>query len=245
MGAGEGDFGGERAAAVRAALCIAENFLHPAIGVYQAGHAVVGAAEQGHAVLHRAKYRIGHVLPLLRACSKPAVVGQVHKEIKIGLGGVPGRAGKRVLKANQRGAVNSAGVGHLRRGGNLNGPCGRCLRSGEGERHGAVTRRPAALDGRQPFQERQPVGQRHVFTEDDQFTLVVSRIPSAIRSHQKRGVEIVGDGGVKFHILCVQNQPEVVGARESADGKKSRLIHRRYGGFRPNQQISSVRQRPL
>jgi len=104
-GRGKGDFPIRKARIVFAALRGLEELPHPALGIDPAGDAVVAAAEQGAAIFHRAQGGAGEVLPLRRALTEPAVVGQVHEQIGVDVDVVADVMRERVFKADQRGEL--------------------------------------------------------------------------------------------------------------------------------------------
>ena len=70
------------------------------MAVDQAGHTVVAATEQGESIFHGPEYAVGHVLPLLCALAKPAVVGEVDEKVIVILCRITRAAGEGVFKTN-------------------------------------------------------------------------------------------------------------------------------------------------
>src|ERR1035437_5387852 len=111
--------------------------------------------------------------------------------------------------------------------------------------HGFVAGCPAAGDRRKPFQEWQPARERNVFAKDDELPLVINIAPAAIGSDEKGAVEKVGRGGMKFHVVAVENNGDAVRLRELVDGAVGGVVNVRHGGFRPEEQSGFIRERAL
>ena len=75
FGCQQGKFYGQSALAIFTSMRVTKKLLDAAPGINETGYPVIAAAEQGQAVFYGAKYRIGHMLPLLRTVPKPPVIG--------------------------------------------------------------------------------------------------------------------------------------------------------------------------
>src|ERR1035441_972015 len=130
------------------------------MGVRPAADAVVGAADEGETVLDGAEHRSGGMLPLGGAFAKPTVVGEVHQEIDVVVGGFTAKVRKYVFEANQ-------GRGSR-------------VRVAQHEWDGAVAGGEAAFDRREPLYEGEPAHEGDVFAEDHEVALDVARDEFAV-----------------------------------------------------------------
>src|ERR1017187_754330 len=97
----QGDLDGQVAGAIDGAAVVAKDLAQSAMGVRPAGDAVVGASDERETVLDGAEHGGCGVLPLGGAFAKPTVVGEVHQEIDVVVGGFTAKVGEDVLKADQ------------------------------------------------------------------------------------------------------------------------------------------------
>src|ERR1035441_2092803 len=152
--AGARGFGRSGSRAINGGVVGREDLAQSAMGVRPAGDAVVGAPDERETVLDGAEHGGGGMLPLGGAFAKPTVVGEVHQEIDVVVGGFTAKVGKDVLEADQ-------GRGSR-------------VRAGKDEGDGVVAGGEAAFDGCEPLYEREPAHQWNVFTEDNEVALDVA-----------------------------------------------------------------------
>ena len=218
--------GGLEAATVDVLGIAEKDLVQAAPGIHPAGQSVVGATDQGEIVLDRAEDRPDGLLPLCRAFSEPAVIGQVEEEIGVGEDRFAGQMRENVLEADQdRGADPQFG---------------------DAEGHGPIPRLETARDGGQALQERQPVGQRHEFAEDDPLAFVIPGDGFAAGAEEETPVEIIrfrfggGGGAAGLRVVGAADEPHLVPREEVGDRFVNLAVvaqqfgHRRFG---PEQQV--------
>ena len=170
------------------------------------------------------------MLPLGRALAEPAVVRQVHQEIRIVVGIFAGEVREDILEADQHGGFH--------------------VQVGQGEGDRAIAGGEAAFDRREPFHKGQPAHERDILAEDDQVALAVAVGEVAVRGDQEAGVVIL----VIIRMGGMSGQPNVVGAEDQPCGMLADEVgdggvdvrvptgvarHRRLG---PDQQVRLVGQ---
>src|SRR5262249_55891396 len=114
-----------------------------------------------------------------RAFAKPAVIGQVDEKIGVRLDIFTGEMRKSVFVANQHRSFH--------------------LQSIKLERNRSLTASEAALDGSEPFEQRQDMFKRNVFAENDKGPLTITAHNSALGIDQKAAVIKID----VFDRLCV------------------------------------------
>jgi len=218
---------GCEAGAVNGLVFVAEEVTDAALWIDPAGDAVVAGTYERHAVLDGAEHGVGEVLPLLGAFAKPAVVGQVDHQVGVVVDVLAGAMGETILEADERSGTH-AEVPEVELGS-----------IGAGSE--------SAGDGREPFDERQPIDQRDVFAENDEAAFVVVVGDEAARTQHPRPVEIddvvvIGRTGAEDDIVGTKDEPNFVLGGEIGDGGETRLVQLGQGGLGPEQGVAAIAQ---
>src|SRR2546429_173924 len=100
-GGNQGHSGDHEARRVNVARWRAQELSQPAAGIDPTGQTVVRAADQRQAVFHRAKDRVGRLLPLRGSFAEPTVVGEVQQKINVVIRALARQTGNDILETDQ------------------------------------------------------------------------------------------------------------------------------------------------